>query len=244
MKPIVVLLAALSCGAAVAESGIEPAQTERLYQTYCAVCHHPQRLGLMGPALIPEALARVKPEQAVEAILKGRPATQMPAFEDKLSPAQARALAEYIYTPLAQMPVWTQKEIRETHKVLVPAGDLPARPVHAGDPENLFVVVERGDHHATILDGDRFEPLHRFRTHGALQGTPGIRPTGASCSSPHATAGSASSTSGACRRLPRCAPASTPATWRFRATGATSWWPTTCRTRWCCSTPSTSAWSR
>ena len=26
---------------------------------------------------------------------------------------------------------------------------------------NLFVVVEAGDHHVTILDGDRFEPLAR-----------------------------------------------------------------------------------
>jgi hypothetical protein len=40
------------------------------------------------------------------------------------------------------------------------------------DPLNLFVVVETGDHHATILDGDRLEPLHRFATRRALHGGP------------------------------------------------------------------------
>jgi hypothetical protein len=43
---------------------------------------------------------------------------------------------------------------------------------------NLFVVVELGDHHATILDGDRLEPLHRFRTRFSLHGGPKYSPDG------------------------------------------------------------------
>ena len=43
---------------------------------------------------------------------------------------------------------------------------------------NLFVVVETGDHHATILDGDRFEPLARFPTRFALHGGPKFTPDG------------------------------------------------------------------
>ena len=39
---------------------------------------------------------------------------------------------------------------------------LPQKPAFSADPLNLFVVVESGDHHVTILDGDRFEPIHRF----------------------------------------------------------------------------------
>ena len=27
---------------------------------------------------------------------------------------------------------------------------------------NLFVVVEGGDHHVSLVDGDRFEVIHRF----------------------------------------------------------------------------------
>ena len=56
--------------------------------------------------------------------------------------------------------------------------DLPDAPVHQADPLNLFVVVEVGDHHATILDGDRLEPIHRFKTHFALHGGPKYSPDG------------------------------------------------------------------
>jgi DNA-binding beta-propeller fold protein YncE len=40
------------------------------------------------------------------------------------------------------------------------------------------VVVETGDHHATILDGERFEPLARFATRYALHGGPKFSPDG------------------------------------------------------------------
>jgi hypothetical protein len=56
--------------------------------------------------------------------------------------------------------------------VLVQEKDLPEKPLHGSDPLNLFVVVETGDHHATILDGDRLEPIHRFATRRALHGGP------------------------------------------------------------------------
>ena len=46
------------------------------------------------------------------------------------------------------------------------------------DPLNLFVVVETGDHHATILDGDTFESIHRFQTRFALHGGPKFTPDG------------------------------------------------------------------
>jgi hypothetical protein len=61
--------------------------------------------------------------------------------------------------------------------VLAEVPDLE-RPVHDADPMNLFIVVELGDHHATILDGDRMEPIHRFRTHYALHGGPKYTSTG------------------------------------------------------------------
>ncbi|HSH08686.1 MAG TPA: cytochrome D1 domain-containing protein, partial [Burkholderiales bacterium] len=52
------------------------------------------------------------------------------------------------------------------------------RPVHGADPMNLFVVVETGDHHATLLDGDRLEPIARFKTRYALHGGPKFSPDG------------------------------------------------------------------
>ncbi|MGE8375428.1 MAG: c-type cytochrome, partial [Diaphorobacter nitroreducens] len=34
-----------------------------LYQQHCAVCHGAQRTGIMGPALLPESLERVRPAE-------------------------------------------------------------------------------------------------------------------------------------------------------------------------------------
>ena len=37
-------------------------------------------------------------------------------------------------------------------------------PVFAADPMNITLVVETGDHHVSVLDGDTFEVLDRFAT--------------------------------------------------------------------------------
>jgi dihydro-heme d1 dehydrogenase len=50
--------------------------------------------------------------------------------------------------------------------------------VFQADPLNLFVVVELGDHHVTILDGDKFEPIARVPTRFALHGGPKFSPDG------------------------------------------------------------------
>ena len=86
-----------------------------LYSQHCASCHGADRLGGTGPALLPENLTRVKKDQAYKAILEGLPATQMPSFQQTLDGTQIRSLADYIYTPLPEMPVWTLKEITQSH---------------------------------------------------------------------------------------------------------------------------------
>jgi DNA-binding beta-propeller fold protein YncE len=43
---------------------------------------------------------------------------------------------------------------------------------------NLFLVVEIGDHHVTLLDGDKMEPIHRFPSRFALHGGPKYSPDG------------------------------------------------------------------
>ncbi len=88
------------------------------------------------------------------------------------------ALAAYALTPLPQMPAWGEAEIRASRRQLADPARLPERPVFAADPLNLFVVVETGDHHITVLDGDRFEPITRFPTRFALHGGPKFSPDG------------------------------------------------------------------
>jgi len=148
------------------------ADAPALYQQHCAQCHNPDRLGAIGPALIPQNLHRLKKKKAIQVITHGRPATQMPAFGDKLKPEEITALADYIYTPLEKMPRWGLKEMQANHLVPHPPGSLPDEPKFQADLDNLFVVVELGDHHFTLLDGDTFEPIGRFPTRFAVHGGP------------------------------------------------------------------------
>ncbi|WP_243725280.1 cytochrome D1 domain-containing protein [Candidatus Thiosymbion oneisti] len=143
-----------------------------LYLQHCGECHGPDRLGRIGPALLPENLKRLKKKAAIPVIREGRPATQMPPFADQLSDEQIRRLVDLIYTPLPELPRWGMEEIATSRILHAPAKPLQDRPVFDADIENLFVVVELGDHHATLLDGDRFEPIHRFPTRFALHGGP------------------------------------------------------------------------
>ncbi|MHA1568858.1 MAG: cytochrome D1 domain-containing protein [Alphaproteobacteria bacterium] len=173
---VLVLVAAVSFVYAPVHAADETAP--RLFQQHCASCHGIDRLGGMGPALLPENLKRLRKEAAIKVIEQGRAATQMPAFGKRLAAAKIEALVEYIYTPLPRMPVWGEKEIRRSHVVYFRPGSLPDRPRYQADPLNLFVVVELGDHHATILDGDRLVPLHRFKTRLNLHGGPKYSPDG------------------------------------------------------------------
>ena len=144
-----------------------------LYQDHCASCHGSGRLGGQGPALLPENLGRLGKKTAQEVIANGRAATQMPGFADRLNAEQITALAELVYTPLPSLPEWNMADIEASR--IYDAGNvakLTGKPIFSADPLNLFVVVESGDHHVTILDGDRFEPIHRFPSRFALHGGP------------------------------------------------------------------------
>jgi mono/diheme cytochrome c family protein/uncharacterized FlaG/YvyC family protein len=153
-------------------------EVNTIYQANCASCHGADRLGATGPALLPGNLERLRRPAAITTITEGRIATQMPAFGATLSAQQITALADLIYAPLAKTPAWGMDEIRASRIEYVKADSLPNKPVFKADPLNLFVVVEIGDHHATILDGDKFEAITRFPTRYALHGGPKFSPDG------------------------------------------------------------------
>jgi hypothetical protein len=156
--------------------------TGALYREHCLACHGAERLGGMGPALLPENLRRLRRDKAAKVIASGLPATQMPAFEGKLDKAQIDALVGYIYSSPAVAPAWDAQDISASHithrpELLRPDAD-GLKPVYSADPLNLFLVVEAGDHHVTVLDGDRLEPIHRFKSRYALHGGPKYSSTG------------------------------------------------------------------
>ncbi|HMQ92527.1 MAG TPA: cytochrome D1 domain-containing protein [Amaricoccus sp.] len=169
-------IATLSLAALASAPGhaTEPAE---LFAAHCAECHGPSRLGGIGPALLPETLGRMRGPVLAEVIAAGRANTQMPAFSGSLGADEIATLAAYLETPLAEVPPWGPEEIAASRSLdpeYVPA----AAPAFDADPMNLFVVVESGDHHISVLDGDRFEVLDRFPTPFAVHGGPKFSPDG------------------------------------------------------------------
>ena len=151
---------------------------DTLYKQNCASCHGVNRLGGMGPALLPENLKRLRKNKAIKVIEHGRAATQMPAFANKLSDKDIQSLVNYVYTPLPQIPQWGMDEIKKSHITHFKSDSLADKPIFKADMMNLFIVVELGDHHATLLDGDKFESIQRFKTRFALHGGPKYSPDG------------------------------------------------------------------
>ena len=148
-----------------------------IYRENCASCHAESRLGGTGPALIPESLGRMMGPKLEAVIANGRPATQMQGFADILSAEEITALAAYLATPLDTVPDWSAGDIDATRTFNADYQPATA-PVFAGDPMNITLVVETGDHHVSVLDGDSFEVLDRFATPFAVHGGPKFTPDG------------------------------------------------------------------
>lgn len=147
------------------------------YANNCTDCHGAARLGGAGPALIPQTLGRMRGPDLVSVIRDGRKATQMPAFGDVLTGEQIESLAAFLEQPLKEVPAWNEADITAS-LVLNEDYEPVARPVWNSDPMNITLVVETGDHHVSVLDGDTFETLDRFATPFAVHGGPKFTPNG------------------------------------------------------------------
>lgn len=151
---------------------------QALYQEHCQSCHGVDRMGSMGPALFPENLSRLRKNKAIKVIQQGREATQMPAFSQQLNAKQTQLLVDYIYTKPTTQPQWTMADIKASNIQHFDQSKLGNKPLFDADLMNLFIVVELGDHSATLLNGDTFEPITRFKTRFALHGGPKYSPDG------------------------------------------------------------------
>ena len=138
------------------------------YALKCASCHGERRYGGYAPPLIPTTLARKPDEALVAAILEGLPATQMSAFSDQLSPAEARALVEFFRQPEAEIR-WSLADIEASRVEEDPKRSAISAAVKR---EELILVVERGSGSVSVLDGGSMRELDRFavgRVHGGIK---------------------------------------------------------------------------
>ncbi len=171
-------LPAALLGLLLATPALAQPNAAALYQQHCASCQGAQRNGLMGPALLPESLERTRPAEVLRVITEGRQATQMMGFAEQLSPPEIKALADWVRTPVVPAPRWGEADIRASRIATPLPADEPVKPKWDADPMNLFLVVEGGDHHVSLLDGDRFEVITRFASRYALHGGPKFTPDG------------------------------------------------------------------
>ena len=148
-----------------AAAEIDPAAT---YALKCASCHGERRYGGYAPPLIPTTLARKPDEALVEAILEGLPATQMSAFSDQLSAAEAGALVEFLRQPEDEVH-WSLADIEASRIEEDPKRSAISASVKR---EELILVVERGSGSISVLDGSNMRELDRFavgRVHGGIK---------------------------------------------------------------------------
>jgi mono/diheme cytochrome c family protein len=136
--------------------GRAAAAPRALPQALRVECHGADRFGADGPG--PAAGEPRTPAQAADAAkIRDRAAPRRRCRpSDKLKPEEIEALADYIYSPVPRRRSWG--EARSAPRAWSPRPAAARQAAFAADPMNLFIVVEAGDHHVTLLDGDKLEP--------------------------------------------------------------------------------------
>ncbi|WP_204115865.1 nitrite reductase [Shimia biformata] len=158
-------------------AGVATADPKADYAEYCAECHGAERIGAIGPALTPTTLKRMRGASLTDVIRDGRPATQMPGFGAFLDAPAIDELAAFLKTEPDHIPEWREAAITAS-RTLDEDYVAADAPIWDADPMNITIVVETGDHHVSVLNGDTFEVLDRFETPFAVHGGPKYSPDG------------------------------------------------------------------
>jgi mono/diheme cytochrome c family protein len=86
------------------------------FKDHCAACHGADRLGGLGPALVPENLARLrKAGSRVGYPRRAGRRRRWLGFGDKLAADEIKALVDYAYSPIKPMPAWGEKPRSRRH---------------------------------------------------------------------------------------------------------------------------------
>jgi mono/diheme cytochrome c family protein len=109
------LTAGLAMFAAIMAGPAAAADVASNFKEHCASCHGSDRLGGLGPALLPENLGRLRKADAEKVIRDGRPATQMLGVGQKLSAEEIKALVDYVYADCPNAGVGREGNQRVAH---------------------------------------------------------------------------------------------------------------------------------
>lgn len=139
---------------------------KELYRAYCALCHHPDRLGLTASPLLSQLLRNFSDEDLFSIIKHGLSATQMPSFGD-LHDEEIKAIVSFLRTPTEVK--WSKEDIKNSLEI----SNKDTAPLKIKDIKNLTIVVERGNNKVWVMEADSI--LDKFdysNIHGGLKFTP------------------------------------------------------------------------
>ncbi len=180
-------------------SDINGRSIKEFVSSECGGCHNPKRLGATGPNITKVRLNEgIKDDEgnykksgvtgrpltpmnvkAVYATVKhGRSGTSMPAWGkpenpigEPLADAEIKAISEYLVNKAAPKEFkWGMNNMKASHEVLVPKADLPDKPTHDYNVDDLLLVTEREHFGVAVIDGDKLEVAAHLRAGARAHG--------------------------------------------------------------------------
>lgn len=144
-----------------------PRRGEALYLQLCAECHHPNRVGISAPPLLPDFLRKKSDEELIKVTKNGLPATKMLAYPN-LTETQLKDLVAFMRSKPGEIK-WTNDDIRASFSPEPPPTTPPGQ---VADLENLTAVVERGTAQVWIMENENILDKFPFgNVHGGIKFT-------------------------------------------------------------------------
>lgn len=126
---------------------------KKIYFERCAGCHGVLRKGATGKPLTTDITVDRGTEYLEGFITNGSPAG-MPNWENVLSPAEIKLMANYLQQPPPVPPEFGMKEVESTWKLLVPVDKRPTKKMNNLDLDNIFSVTLRDSGEVALIDGN------------------------------------------------------------------------------------------
>lgn len=139
---------------------------EPLYDTYCASCHHPKKIGITAPPLLPPFIEKYSDKDLENIIRNGLPSTKMPSFKN-LSDEEIKRIVRSLKEKDTRI-TWGIREIEKSINLEFSE----KKHLNIKDFQDLTFVVERGKNKIWIIEDDKVLDTFEFpNVHGGIKYT-------------------------------------------------------------------------
>jgi nitrite reductase (NO-forming)/hydroxylamine reductase len=161
------LIVAASAGAAEVPqlSDEELEQAKFIYFDRCSGCHGALRKGATGPNVTDETMLERSLAELEETIFEGTEAG-MPGWgrTGEMTRAETALMAKFVQNPVPIPPEMGLKAMQESHQLLVPLDQRPAKPQHKRNIDDYFGFILRDAGKGAIIDGESKELVNVLDT--------------------------------------------------------------------------------